>query len=470
LEGKGSIEFKEKVGREDLMGEMRNIILQGHILEELAKISDESIHCCVTSPPYFGLRDYGLEPQIWDEGDGCGHEWEDCRIVSNSGGGWNNPETRGNYPTMRLKNPEKENKSMVSQGSFCKLCGAWRGSLGLEPTPELYVKHMVEIFREVRRALRKDGTLWLNLGSCYAGSGSPGGDFRNGKGGDTYLRPYNRMPSGFKPKDLIPIPWMVAMALQANGWYLRSDIIWSKPNPMPESVTDRPTTSHEYIFLLAKSRHYYYDQEAVRKPNTSATVERAEYHWCNPGTKASTYQELKGINRDEPYPINPAGRNLRSVWTFATQNFPEAHFATFPEELARRCILAGTSAKGCCPKCGAGWKRIVEKQNPGHTGKTESIYPEETKAKRLALLRQAARENGEEYVNRSTTLGFFPSCSCNVGPPIPCIVLDPFLGSGTTAKVARDLCRDYIGIELKKEYIEIAERRIATARPQMEIL
>ena len=313
-------------------------IINGDCLTELKKLPNESVNCCVTSPPYYGLRDYGCEGQI-----------------------------------------------------------------GLEKTPEEYVEKMVAVFREVRRVLADDGTLWLNLGDSYANN-KDGNTQGSSTSGLHYTNPNKdleqfrneqqfkkRVPLGLKPKDLIGIPWRVAFALQADGWYLRQDIIWSKPNPMPESVRDRCTKAHEYIFLLSKSAKYYYDNEAVKEPNAPATVERAKYHWCKPDTKAAQYQDMNGLNRNETYPMNEAGRNRRSVWTITTKPYKEAHFATFPEELIIPCIKAG------CPKGG--------------------------------------------------------------------VVLDPFAGSGTTGVVAEKLGRDYILIELNPKYIEMADNRTWNVAP-----
>ena len=275
------------------------MIYQGDCLDILPTLEAKSIQCCVTSPPYYGLRDYGCAGQI-----------------------------------------------------------------GLESTPEAYVEKIVAVFREVKRVLRDDGVLWLNLGDSYCattkGSGGHNEKQDSNKGAWFNDRKWN-IPTGLKPKNLIGIPWRVAFALQADGWYLRQDIIWAKPNPMPESVKDRCTKSHEYIFLLTKSARYFYDAEAVKEPNSLATVERAKYNWCKPDTKASKYQEMNGLNRDGAYPISETGRNRRSVWTITTKPFKEAHFATFPEEIPRTCILAG-SKKGDTildPFSGAGTTGVV---------------------------------------------------------------------------------------------------------------
>lgn len=326
------------------------VIHCGDALEVLRTLPDGSAHCCVTSPPYWGLRDYGI-----------------------------------------------------------------KGQVGLERTPEEYVAKLVDVFREVRRVLRDDGTLWLVLGDCYAtgagkvgecpGGGEQGARWRgDGSKHDYGLGPLtqpNRMPiDGLKPKDLVGIPWRVAFALQADRWWLRSDIIWQKMNAMPESVTDRPTKAHEYIFLLSKAAKYYYDADAIREEHSPESLARYEYglHTSAPqdgkiaasGCSEGNIRALGRSNRMGDN-INYLGRNKRSVWTAPTRGFPAAHFATFPPALIEPCILAG------CPIGGT--------------------------------------------------------------------VLDPFAGAGTTGLVALRNGRGFIGIELNPEYVEMAKRRITDDAP-----
>lgn len=341
---------------------MVNQIIPGDTLTVLKTLPDKLVHCCVTSPPYWNLRDYGVA-----------------------------------------------------------------GQLGLEPTPEEYVTNMVEVFREVRRVLRDEGTLWLNLGDCYA-VGKPRTEDICLDGGMRYHNRQSKLRAQeLKPKNLVGIPWRVAFALQADGWCLRSDIIWHKPNPMPESVTDRPTKSHEYIFLLSKSRKYYYDAEAIKEPakrwtGQAATFERtgvvskhiipgqtAAQHRPNRSEKGKgpigrgkqSYNLASGIKgqpqQDHSGWIGGDGEtcNKRSVWTVATRPFPEAHFATFPQKLIEPCILAG------CPREG--------------------------------------------------------------------ITLDPFMGAGTTALVAIQLGRNYLGVELNPKYIKLAEKRISEVQIKMPL-
>lgn len=253
-------------------------LILGDCLEEIKELPDQTVNCCVTSPPYFGLRDYGVDEQI-----------------------------------------------------------------GLEETPEEYVDKLVSVFQEVKRVLKDDGTLWLNLGDSYNGSGK-GGDKEGVSGkhttnrGSVLVKGHLISVNGLKPKDLIGIPWMVAFALRADGWYLRSDIIWHKPNPMPESVKDRPTKSHEYIFLLSKSAKYYYDYEAIQEPTKGNEHDKR----ARISRKRFPTDKIAGIRKSGYYPM----ANKRDVWTVNTQPFKEAHFAVFPEKLITPCILAG------CPKGG----------------------------------------------------------------------------------------------------------------------
>ncbi len=337
-------------------------IIPGDCRNVLPTLDAGSVHCCVTSPPYFGLRDYGVADQI-----------------------------------------------------------------GLEPTPDEFIEQMVAVFREVRRVLRDDGTLWLNIGDSYAASGRGGNPedsqhqkqasnrgsrsffhnqmVANGLIGRKWVKP----PTGYKPKDLIGIPWMLAFALCADGWYLRQDIIWSKPNPMPESVRDRCTKAHEYLFLLSKGPRYYYDAAAVAEGLAEASISRLAQNVEGqrgsdrvPGKTNGAMKAVGGRRRGVPprhaqYPdssdqrgLDDVGRggqrNKRSVWTIPTQPFSEAHFATFPPALVEPCILAG------CPSGGT--------------------------------------------------------------------VLDPFGGAGTTGLVADRLQRNAVLIELNPEYADIARRRI----------
>jgi hypothetical protein len=264
-----------------------------------------------------------------------------------------------------------------------------------------------------------------------------------------------------KPKDLIGIPWMVAFALRADGWWLRSDIIWAKPNPMPESVTDRPTKSHEYIFLLTKSAKYFYDSEAIKEPSVCPNDLRApkgsEGAWQMDGRPADNN---KGRIRE-----GNATRNKRDVWTVTTKPYREAHFATFPPDLIEPCILAGTSEKGECPKCGKAWKRVVDKKKIPRNELPEDdprYRPNRYQDNKYANELREGFECG--MYSESTTIGWMAQCQC-VQVPVPQTVLDPFSGSGTTGAVAIKHGRNYIGCELNPSYIEMTNRRLAKVQP-----
>lgn len=433
-----------------------NRIIQGDVLEVLKTLPDESIDCCITSPPYWGLRDYGTAK--WEGGNPeCDHVETDNLKRGNSGGLSNNPQPRGEQPHTE--------SSKIKYKDICGKCGAKRidSQIGLEKTPEEYVNKMVEVFREVRRVLKNTGTLWLNIGDSYAGATAirtnpkeHSGILRFPSAGDSDRKRGYLMGDGLKPKDLCGIPWKVAFALQADGWWLRQDIIWQKLNPMPESVTDRCTKSHEYVFLLTKSAKYYYDAEAIREKvgeetRRAITFRNDRYIQNETFNNSSGFKDkIKDIDGESS--LN--GRNKRSVWSIATQPFqpfPEAHFATFPEDLIEPMIKAGTSEKGICPDCGKAWERIIKKERikeASPSGNSE--------------IERFSREDTDALGGRMTepiTIGWQASCSCNK-LPVPSTVLDPFAGSGTTCLVARKLLRNYIGIELNPKYVEMAEKRL----------
>ncbi len=401
-------------------------LYHGDVLATLREFPAESVDCAVTSPPYWGLRDYGIGDQI-----------------------------------------------------------------GLEPTPEQYVERMVEVFREVRRVLAAHGTVWLNLGDSYTSTAQgtfnaperiAGAGSRDGERGQARAR--YRPFTGLKPKDLVGIPWRVAFALQADGWYLRSDVIWAKPNPMPESVTDRPTKAHEYVFLLSKQPRYFFDQEAVREPAEWArwgdqTVPKYE------GTETATGWMENG-KKEDLQARAAAGRNIRSVWSIATQPYPEAHFATFPEELARRCIAAGCPEQ-VCRVCGKARERVVQtvetrEQRPSwagegnahgvrggnHKGRTGNWGSTKEELGWTECNCQTPQTTTSSSVTSAETLGTSRtalaertgSSSALSAKWRTGIVLDPFIGSGTVAYVARKLHRHSIGIDLNAEYLELAARRL----------
>jgi DNA modification methylase len=359
-------------------------IICGDALTVLRTLPSESVHCCVTSPPYWGLRDYGSDPIVWGGDSGHEHDWQDTSWKPDR---WGVHDDDNPGEKQQTNGGSLGHRGAVKEQATCA-CGAWRGSLGLEPTPELFVEHIVSVFAEVRRVLRSDGTLWVNLGDSYAANAKGSGGKKNstlnakrdedgtvcGKSIVTFaLHSFDLPASGLKPKDLVGIPWRVAFALQADGWWLRSDIIWHKPNPMPESVTDRPTKSHEYLFLLAKSERYWYDAEAIKEPasvDTHARYARGRsdtHKWADGGpgnqTIAKGFEHMRAPGVNPKAAMNAPGskqnasfsnavkdivdtRNKRSVWTLATLPTPDAHFATFPIELPETCIKAGCPPEG----------------------------------------------------------------------------------------------------------------------------
>jgi DNA modification methylase len=340
-------------------GLKRSEIIHGHALEKLSELPADSVHCCITSPPYWGLRDYKLEPQVWDGEAGCGHEWVDETVTGELRTGKGLAKLGERYRGGGKKQGEVEPITAIR--GQCRHCSAWRGSLGLEPTPELFVEHLVTVFREVRRVLRPDGVAFVNIGDSYASSPASGGERDTSgrpqdKNAGQHQRTPNRewtRPPGLKPKDLCMIPARVALALQSDGWWLRSEIVWAKPNPMPESVTDRPTKAHEMVYLLTKSARYFWDQEAVRERSSGLIGGRF-------GAGGHEVGRLRNdAARDRPE--DNGYRNIRTVWTIPTAPFPEAHFATFPPALVEPMVKAGCPEGGTVldPFAGAGTTGLV---------------------------------------------------------------------------------------------------------------
>ena len=355
----------------------------------MAEMPAESVHCVVTSPPYWGLRDYGTA--TWDGGDAA------CDHLEKGGGTGKSTlgAASGGHAISEAGQVRSTERSFVAAKVACRKCGARRidSQLGLEPTPEAYVANMVAVFREVRRVLRADGTLWLNLGDSYAN----GGQERPGSSDAGAFTPHDQIrrrpgiakprAQGLKPKDLVGIPWRTAFALQADGWYLRSDIIWAKPNPMPESVTDRPTKAHEYLFLLSKSPRYYFDADAVREDAIHAgrVVKASDATTAKNAQKGQYGATALGFTQHDT--VVGSGRNLRSVWTIATEPYPGAHFATFPRKLVEPCVKAGCPEGGTVldPFAGSGTTLLVA-QALGRKGVGIDLSPDYLKQ---ALIRNA---------------------------------------------------------------------------------
>jgi DNA modification methylase len=433
-------------------------------------LADGSVNCIVTSPPYYGLRDYGTAR--WEGGDpNCDHN------PQRHDGGWRADRTLplGRGGVYR---------------EVCAKCGAIRidSQIGLEQTPQEYVDNLVQVFKECWRILRDDGTVWLNLGDSYSsykdcksvpdtlrvgGKSESANMIEKGK---SVTRNTRAMKSvGLKDKDLIGIPWMVAFALRDDGWYLRQDIIWSKPNPMPESVKDRTTKAHEYIFLLSKSPKYYYDYEAIAEPSTESTIKRYGHRAGNkddPNVKINKYSysqsaEAQAAAFEKANSIIAQGkipmRNKRSVWAVATKAYKGAHFATYPPELIEPCILAGCPEL-ICSKCGAPWVRDLEREDKRHwterneyskDGKYEFEYLKTKSPNQVGRNDAQASYKSPKFIDH----GLKPTCNCGA-EPISGVVFDPFAGSGTTVAVANSLGRRGIGIDLNYNYLQLAQERV----------
>jgi DNA modification methylase len=450
--------------------------LQGDCREILPTLPPESVHCIVTSPPFYGLRDFNLPPSVWGGDSECRHDFA-CEVIDTEigKGNWSQGVNgRGELQPGGVDAKREPIRSVAERG-FCRRCGAWRGCLGLEPTIELYVEHLVDIFREVKRVLRKDGTLWLNLGDAMASTvngRSAAATKSLGRDDRTFRdKPVATRGGTLKPKDLCLMPARVAIALQADGWFVRSDIVISKTNPMPESITDRPTRSHEYMFLLSKSPNYFYDGEAIREPaRYDPSKTKFPDGWdTGPGAHGSFHRQGREPGQKTSGAGGPATRNKRSVWTISTTKFPEAHFATFPPAMIEPCILAGTSAKGCCVKCGAPWVRQQERIGPGGERVTVAAtarYAKTADGKPLmgdnALTPDELTRGGfnaRRGVVRKTTVGWMSTCRCDA-EVVPCVVLDPFAGAMTVPLVASRLQRNCIAIEMNPDYIAIGQRRL----------
>lgn len=472
-------------------------LLAGDCRDVLKTLEPRSVHCVVTSPPYYGLRDYGTG--TWEGGDiaGCDH------VVGEIRTGLGMAKLGERYAGGGHK--ASEPKPMMAKDE-CPKCGARRVDvqIGMEETPDAYVAVMVAVFREVWRVLRDDGVAFLNLGDSYANDtkwgGSTSGKHVRDLHGDSGIG-RRRHTSGLKSKDLMMIPARVAIALQADGWYLRSDVIWHKPNPMPESCTDRPTSSHEHVFLLTKKANYFYDAEAVREDRTqdedANTFRGGSYVGGQTDNGALGKRTVVGnkrikvpggwdrgagahgtIHRDGRTSAEyqeaevKSGRNLRNVWTIATNPYAEAHFATFPPKLVETCIKAGTSERGCCGACGAPWKRIITKGKPdaahrsasgadstgGYNGQSTKGHDDHGVQNASDVKRRILEGMRERIATWTAT------CKCDAQVR-PCTVLDPFIGAGTTAMVADRMGRDAIGIELKPGYGTMAANRVTDDAP-----
>jgi len=518
-----------------------NLYYGQNVIQTLRELPADSVHSVMTSPPYWGLRSYGTEPQVWGGDPDCDHEWKEHKQYKDS------PVRKGNEGVGFHDTATTKSQRWVTS-NFCFKCHAWRGELGHEPEISLYVQHLVEIFREVKRVLHPSGTLWLNLGDSFM-SQPPGSQESLARMGSSFqgkrlrdkqhyqnamdgVNTRRQFTNGLKPKDLVGMPWRVALALQEDGWWLRRDILWRKNNPFPESCRDRCTTAHEYIFMLTKRPDYFYDAEAIKEPLAESNSQRTtntfntrgrgpkdngnsglndlalrmrsgEHHKRNKrsvwdadesfATPASgvTYLvigdqriPLKSgdfILRSKEIPpnlyeffteIDP--QNASSIFQVNTRSYKGAHFAVWPVALVEPMVKAGTSQKGCCPHCLAPWKRVVarrgdQKKSEAAIGGCPDRYDGGFRTKDTT-----GRGGNVLATVRKGTDQWQPTCKCPEHEPVKCVVMDIFSGSGTTGFVANGLGRDYIGIDLNPKYLPLAKARILgmdppkTEEPQSE--
>lgn len=435
------------------------LLYLGDVVAQLRRLPTRSVQTCITSPPYWGLRDYGTAQ--WEGGNpDCEHEGKrkegrDVTTYNNS----------GNYSNLYIDRIQRDGGNNSPQfGSKCIKCGATKidMQIGSEPSPDCmtygqsqcgmcFICTMVKVFREVHRVLRDDGTCWINLGDGYSHSGG-----HSGQGETSQRKGRSMVPelnsttssrgSSIPQGNLLGIPWRVALALQVDGWIIRNDNIWYSPNKMPESVTSRCSKSHEHIFMLTKSMNYYYDSVAIEEDAQNwGTRDRSNFR-SGTNDPLLKYHGLKGkANEEEP------SKNKRDVWVVPSLPKPkglEGHFATFSPQLITPCILAGTSEHGCCAECATPYERVVRKVG--------GIKQEENDYKRDRSFRHS--RNGKDSTldtqrYKKETVTWQKKCGCQTTKVVPCIVLDPFVGSGTTVATAIDLERQGIGIDLSEEYL-----------------
>ena len=428
-----------------------NKIICGSAKPVLETLPSESVNCIVTSPPYFGLRDYGIEPTIWDGAEGCDHEWGEKRKIPKTTQ-WN---TGGVFDPNNRKIVQEEKYI----GQFCTKCSAWRGSLGLEPTFELYIKHLCNIFDEVKRVLRNDGTCWVNLGDTYNShsaksknvGGFEGKQMRNNKAYSDSKIVIKK--TGVADKSLCLIPQRFAIEMVNRGWILRNVIIWHKPNCMPSSAKDRFTVDFEYIYFFVKGKKYWFEQQLEPHKEVSIKARNPKLNQTtNIGANRSAVNVQMG-NESSRF-IPEGGRNKRTVWTITPKPFKKAHFAVFPEALIETPIKAGCP-RYVCKKCGKAREKMYKDIDNRH-------WTDRQKAtKKGMILNETGQRNdlGGSFETKETQFIGLTDCGCNAGFEGG-IVLDPFMGAGTTAVVAKKQGKQYIGIEIKQEYINIANKRI----------
>jgi len=433
-----------------------NTIIQGHAVDVLRTLPEKSLDVCVTSPPYYGLRDYDTKPLTWEEND-CDHEFDDYMT----------PLKPGQVEQTKYKNAIGSGAGQTKTlGRCCKKCRVWEGSLGNEPHFDMYITHLCDIFDEVHRVLKDDGTCWVNLGDTYSNSGGAGGDWVRGK--KAKANKWKQPKIDYPRKSLLLIPFRFAIEMISRGWILRNTIIWHKPSCLPSSAKDRFSNDFEYLFFFSKNPDYYFEQQFEPFKTINVEYERnkkSKWGSRSKNTCKPNADKYRGENAENTHCYGLYGRNKRTVWSINPASSKEAHFAVFPEKLIETPILAGCP-EYVCEKCGELKRKLYSTNNPegilGFKGipnaKTPlggffelEVYTENEK--RL-------KQGHNPTVYSSAEFQGYSQCSCN-SKFIPGIVLDPFMGSGTTGIMAKKLLRNFIGIELNPSYVEMARNRIS---------
>lgn len=420
-------------------------IYLGHALDHLRTLPDQSIDCVVTSPPYWGLRNYKSAPQIWGGTIDCDHVWT-AGVKKGISGGIASPK-------VQTKDQANFQQTEDSPYELCEICGAWQGELGQEPDPNLYIEHLCLIFDEIHRILKDEGTMWINLGDCHSGSGSPGGDWNHGSRAEEPKFNYVQAHADVRPKSLVGIPARFQLAMTRRGWILRNEVIWHKPSCMPSSAADRLTIDFEKVFFFSKNESYYYKQQIQKcAPSNRYSGHEKKTDFRNKRTVLTdSVNETLAMYLLDLLEADRDGVLLGSIWPINPEPSTEKHFAMYPTRLIAPMIDASCPCF-LCAQCGKPKKWMIhreKKECPPIGG----------------AVKQSGGDNptysGNPVYMQATNKGtWVAQCECQASFE-PGIVLDPFMGSGTTALVALRQHKHFIGCDVNPDYRAIAHKRIA---------